>query len=206
LHDETGQSLTFLLVGLRLIEDTRTLRQAKTRISQLRDLTVQILDNLRRLARGLHPSVLDDLGLVVALTRYATDYAQSHGIAINVHTEGLDSDRLLSPVETALYRIMQEALTNIARHAAAKTVRIALIRRPSAVWMVVEDDGCGFDVETTFRTSATSGHLGLYSMRERVTLLGGSVAIKSGQGEGTIVSLQIPLPGPYPYGQERADQ
>jgi PAS domain S-box-containing protein len=206
LHDETGQSLTFLLVGLRLIEDTRTLRQAKTQVGQLRDLTVQILDNLRRLARGLHPSVLDDLGLVVALTRYATDYAQSHGVTMNVHTEGLDSGRLPPPVEMALYRITQEALTNVARHAAAKTVRIALTRRPSEVWMVVEDDGCGFDVEITFRTSATSGHLGLYGMRERATLLGGSVALESAQGEGTVVSVQIPLPGAYPCKQGWVDR
>src|SRR5919108_453284 len=124
LHDETGQSLTSLLVGLRLIGDTRTLKKAKTQVNQLRDITVLILDNLRRLARGLHPSILDDLGLVVALTRYATDYAQSYGITANVYTEGLDSGRLPSSVETALYRIMQEALTNIVRHAAAKTVRI----------------------------------------------------------------------------------
>jgi PAS domain S-box-containing protein len=201
LHDETGQSLTSLLLGLRLIGDTRTLKKAKTQVNQLRHITVQILDNLRRLARGLHPSILDDLGLVVALTRYATDYAQSHGIAVNVHTEGLDSGRLPSPVEMALYRIMQEALTNVARHAAAKTVRIALTRQPLRVHMIVEDDGGGFNVEITFRTSATSGHLGLYSMCERATLLGGSVTVKSKRGKGTTVSVQIPLPGANPCRQ-----
>jgi PAS domain S-box-containing protein len=193
LHDETGQSLTSLLVGLRLIEGTRTLKKAKTQVNQLRHITVQILDNLRRLARGLHPSVLDDLGLVVALTRYAADYAQSYGITANVHTEGLHSSRLPSSVETALYRIMQEALTNVARHAAAKTVSIALTRQPSGVQMIVNDDGCGFDVETTLRTSTTSSHLGLYSMCERATLLGGSVTIASKRGKGTSISVQIPL-------------
>jgi PAS domain S-box-containing protein len=193
LHDETGQSLTSLLVGLRLIGSTRTLKDAKGQVNQLRHITVQILDNLRRLARGLHPSILDDLGLAVALTRYATDYAQSYGIAVNVHTEGLDSSRLPSPVETTLYRIAQEALTNIARHAAANTVRIVLKRRPSGVHMIVEDNGSGFDVETTLRTSTTSGHLGLYGICERATLLGGSVTIESKQGKGTTVSAQIPL-------------
>jgi PAS domain S-box-containing protein len=205
LHDETGQSLTSLLVGLRLIGSTRTLKHAKSQVNQLRHITVQILDNLRRLARGLHPSILDDLGLAVALTRYATDYAQSYGIAVNVHTEGLDSSRLPSPVEIALYRIAQEALTNIARHAAAKTVRIVLKRRPSGVHMIVEDDGSGFDVETTLRTSTTSGHLGLYGICERATLLGGSVTIESKQGKGTTVSAQIPLEdwAPIRAGKER---
>jgi signal transduction histidine kinase len=193
LHDETGQSLTSLLVRLRLIADTRTLEKAKTQVNQLRHITVQILDNLRRLARGLHPSILDDLGLVVALTRYTTDYAQSHGITVNVHTERLDSSRLPFAVETALYRIMQEALTNIARHAAAKNVRIALMRQPLGVHMIVEDDGCGFDVETTLRTSTTSGHLGLFGMCERAMLLGGSVTIESKRGKGTSVVVQIPL-------------
>ena len=193
LHDETGQSLTSLLVGLRLIGDTRTLKKAKTQVNQLRHITVQILDNLRRLARGLHPSILDDLGLVVALTRYTTDYAQSRGITVNVHTEGLDSSRLPSSVETALYRIMQEALTNIVRHAAAKNVRIALTRQPLGVQMIVEDDGCGFDVETTLRTSTTSGHLGLFGMCERAMLLGGSVTIESTRGQGTTIFVQIPL-------------
>jgi signal transduction histidine kinase len=193
LHDETGQSLTSLLVGLRLIGDTRTLKKAKTQVNQLRHITVQILDNLRRLARGLHPSILDDLGLVAALTRYATDYAQSYGITVNVHTERFDSRRLPSSVETASYRIMQEALTNIARHAAAKTVRIALERQPMGVHMVVEDDGCGFDVETMLRTPTASGHLGLYGMCERATLLGGSLTIESKRGKGTIVSVQLPL-------------
>jgi PAS domain S-box-containing protein len=196
LHDETGQSLTSLLVGLRLIGDTRTLKKAKGQVNQLRHITVQILDNLRRLARGLHPSILDDLGLVVALTRYATDYAQSHGITVNVRTEGLHSSRLPSPVETTLYRIMQEALTNIARHAAAKTVSIALTRQPSGAHMIVEDDGCGFAVETTLRTSVTSGHLGLDGMCERAMLLGGSVTIKSKRGKGTVISVQIPLANP----------
>jgi PAS domain S-box-containing protein len=198
LHDETGQSLTSLLLGLRLIGDTRTLKKAETQVSQLRHITVQILDNLRRLARGLHPSILDDLGLVLALTRYATDYAQSHGITVSLEAEGLGSSRLPSAVETALYRIMQEALTNIARHAAAKTIKIALTRQLAGVHMTVEDDGCGFDVETTIRTSNTSGHLGLYSMRERAMLLGGSVTIDSTRGKGTTVSVRIPLEGRTP--------
>jgi signal transduction histidine kinase len=88
---------------------------------------------------------------------------------------------------------VQEALTNIARHAAAKTVRIALTRQPLGVHMIVEDDGYGFDVETTLRTSTTSDHLGLYSMCERAMLLGGSVTIDSKRGKGTTISVQIPL-------------
>jgi signal transduction histidine kinase len=193
LHDETGQSITSLLVGLKMIEDTRRIKDARTQANRLRQITVQTLDDLGRLARGLHPSILDDLGLVVALNRYAADYAYSYGIAVDIRTRGLDSNRLPSSTETALYRILQETLTNIARHAAAKNVRITLERQPKGVLLVVVDDGCGFDVETKLRTSAISNHLGLYGMRERAALLGGSIIIKSKKGKGTAISVRIPL-------------
>jgi signal transduction histidine kinase len=193
LHDETGQSITSLLVGLKMIEDARKIKDARVQANRLRRITAQTLDDLGRLARGLHPSVLDDLGLVVAITRYAADYGDSYNIAVEVRTEGLDSCRLPPPVETALYRIVQEALTNIARHAGAKNVSIILYRRPSDIQAVVEDDGCGFDVETKLRTSASSNHLGLYGMRERAALLGGYITIKSRQGKGTTISVHIPL-------------
>ncbi len=193
LHDETGQSLTFLLLGLRMIENARWLKKAKAQAKQLHQITTRILTNLGHMARGLHPAVLDDLGLVVALNRHASDYVQSRGIAVDVHTQGLDSSRLPSPIEIALYRIVQEALTNIAKHAHAKRVSIVLTRNPSGIQAIIEDDGCGFDVETTLRTAAISGHLGLYGMRERAALLGGSVTIEAKEGKGTTVSVHLPL-------------
>lgn len=193
LHDETGQLLTSLLVGLRLLRNAQLLKEAKAQAKYLAQITRQILDNLQRLARGLHPSILDDLGLVAGLTRYCADYAKGSGIAVHMQTEGLDSSRLPFPVETALYRIVQEALTNIAKHAAAKTVSITLRRQPSEIQATVHDDGCGFDVETTLHISTAAGHLGLYGMRERATLLGGCVTIESSAGRGTVVSVHLPL-------------
>jgi PAS domain S-box-containing protein len=195
LHDETGQALTCLLVGLRLVEDAPTLEKAKTQANRLRHITAQTVENLGRLIRGLHPDSLEDLGLGVALTRYATTYAQSCGFTVNVHINGLDAGRLPCPVEIALYRIVQVALTNIAKHAAANVVRIVLERQPSRVQVIVADDGCGFDVDTTLRTTTVANHMGLYGMYERATLSGGSITVQSKLGKGTTVSVQIPLEG-----------
>jgi len=193
LHDETGQLLPSLLIGLRLLRNARLLKEAKAQANYLGQITRQILDNLQRVARGLHPGILDDLGLVAALTRYGADYAQACGLTVHIQTEGLDSGRLPFPVETTLYRIVQEALANIAKHAAAKTVSIALRRHASEVQATVHDDGCGFDVETILHTSTAAGHLGLYGMRERAALLGGGVTIESSAAGGTMVSVHIPL-------------
>src|SRR5262245_3662814 len=179
LHDETGQSLTSLLVGLRVLEDAATLPETRTRAAELRRLTAQTLDEVRRLARGFRPAVLDDLGLVPALEHYATEYGESHGIAMDVQARGLDGERLPPAVETALYRIVQEALTNAAKHAGARTVSVVLQRQPTSVLAIVADDGCGFDVEKTLKAQDSWAHLGLYGMWERAGLLNGSVTIES---------------------------
>jgi PAS domain S-box-containing protein len=195
LHDEAGQSLTSLLVGLRLIEDAHTIRQARAQANRLRHITMQTLEDTGRLARGLHPSILDDHGLGVALNRYASDFTQSCGIAVNVDSPPADATRLPAPVETMLYRIAQEALTNVAKHAEAKAVTIRLERLYSEVRLTIADDGCGFEVEQTLRAFTTSNHLGLYGMSERAALLRGCIAIKSKQEEGTTVLVRIPCEG-----------
>jgi PAS domain S-box-containing protein len=198
LHDEVGQELTALLVGLRVIEHAQTLETAKAQANELRHLAAQTADNLGHLIRGLHPGILEHLGLVVALTRFATDYAQSCGFTVNVHTSGLGAFRLPPPVELALYRIVQEALTNVAKHAAAHVVSLVLKRQPSGVQVIIADDGRGFDVETTLHTTPISNRLGLYSMYERAALLGGSITVESQPGKGTTVSVQVPLEGREP--------
>jgi PAS domain S-box-containing protein len=192
LHDETGQSLTALLVGLKVIEIAQTLEDAQTQASFLRDIASQTVKNIKRLSQGLHPNTLEDLGLVIALNRYITDYMKSYGIDVKVTTKKLAEHFLSTPIEIALYRIVQEALTNIAKHAQAKKVKIAINGHPSYIQLRIIDDGCGFNVESTLRTAVISKRLGLYGMSERVNLLGGTITIKSKEGKGTNISIQIP--------------
>ncbi|HEV8310889.1 MAG TPA: GAF domain-containing protein [Methylomirabilota bacterium] len=193
LHDETGQSLTSLLVGLRTVHDADTLEAARVRAAELREITARTLAEVRRLAWGLHPSALDELGLVAALEHHAAEYTQAHGIVVDVEAWGLDGQRLPAPVERALYRILQEALTNAARHARAQKVSVVIQRHPAWVQVIVADDGCGFDVEAALRAAGAAGRLGLHGMRERAALLEGSVTIESTPGEGTTVYVRVPL-------------
>lgn len=191
LHDEVGQSLTSLLLGLRSIPKPDMPGQAGA--EELRRIAVTVLAEVRRLARGLRPAVLDDLGLGAALERYAADFTQATGI--NVRREVSDDlGRLPGAVETALYRIVQEALTNAAKHAAARGVRVVVARRPAAVEAVVEDDGRGFDTVAVARRPA-GDNLGLAGMRERAALVGGEVTFESRPGRGTRVTIRIPLSG-----------
>lgn len=190
LHDETGQSLAALLVGLRRIADSAASRHASQVAHRLRDLAAQTMEDVGRLARGLHPSILDDHGLSAAAQRYVGDYATSFGIAPEFVARDVDSPRLPPAAAATAYRILQEALTNVARHARATRIAIELTRDESALGLLVQDDGIGFDV--TRARNAHSG-LGLHGMRERVTLLGGSLLIESGTGLGTTVRARIPV-------------
>jgi len=194
LHDETGQSLTALLVGLRTLEAAQSLEDAKKWAESLRTVASLTLHEVGRLAWGLRPSVLDDLGLLATLERYATEYADSYAINVNLKTKGFGAARLPFSIETTLYRIMQEVLTNIAKHAGAHNVDIMVEQDSGFVQMVVEDDGRGFDVKKTLRTPGTSKGLGLHGMQERATLLNGTLTIESAPGQGTTISVQIPLP------------
>ena len=188
LHDETGQSLTALLVGLRTIEGSQTIAQAVQLAQRLRETTAQTLIDVGRLWRGLHPGVLDDLGLAAALTRLAEEFAQAHGVAVQVQAEGLDGDGLSPLLQATVYRVLQEALTNVARHAGAQRVSVRLVRGVGSVELRVQDDGAGFK-------PGSSGRLGLRGMRERAALLGGSVKVESQPGAGTTITAQIPVRG-----------
>jgi PAS domain S-box-containing protein len=197
LHDETGQSLTALLVGLRAIEDIAAIAEVRSIAQRLRDIAAQTVDDVGRLARGLHPAVLDDQGLAAAARRYVGDYGRSFGTSVDFVAGALDSPRL-TPLEAAtVYRILQETLTNVARHARARSVFVELKRDESAVDLLVRDDGAGFEVSQA--ADALSG-LGLRGMRERVTLLGGSIQIESRLGHGTIVRARIPVSRSAPAG------
>lgn len=193
LHDGVGQSLTSLLLGLRVLANATKRREVRSAAKHLRQITAGVLDEVRNLARGLRPSVLDDLGFIAALERYAADFSRAHGVRIELHLEGAGSVRLPSAVETALYRILQEALANVAKHAAARTVSLAFRRLPRAVELSVTDDGCGFDATDRARGLLRADHFGLTSMHERASLLGGEFAVESSPGAGTTVRVVIPL-------------
>jgi signal transduction histidine kinase len=189
LHDGVGQSLTSLRLGLRAVEEATTLEAARAGVAQLRAIALAVHQEVRQLVHGLRPSVLDDLGLTPALERIAEEYTRSHELAVTVEAADLPT-RPPVAVETALFRIAQEALTNVVKHAQAKTVRITLEALPAAVRMTVIDDGCGFH-----RPGARDSKdgLGLVGMRERAALLQGSVEIQSLPARGSRVQATIPL-------------
>ncbi len=189
LHDEAGQMLTALLVGLRTLVDARKLADVKAQGQRLREITAQAIDEIGQLARGLHPAVLDDHGLGVALSRYAAEYTKTHKIAVDLTLNELDSSKLPSEVQIALYRILQEALTNVARHSGAQAVSIRFARMPKAIEVAVIDDGCGFDSKAV---AVSSHRLGIQSMRERAAMLGGTVSFIP-QRKGTKILVQVPL-------------
>lgn len=187
LHDETGQSLTALLVGLRTIEESRTIPEAVELAQRLRETTARTLRDVGRLARGLHPSVLDDLGLAVAVTRHVQEFARLHEVAEDTRIEGLDADSLLPLLQNTVYRLLQEALTNVAKHAGARRVSVRLVRDDTTVELRVGDDGVGFEPGANHRG------LGLQGMRERVALLGGAVQLESAPGKGTMLTARFPV-------------
>jgi two-component system, NarL family, sensor histidine kinase DevS len=187
LHDETGQALTSILLGLKAIRAAENDEAAEQAEADLRELVVQALQDVRSLAVELRPSALDDFGLVPALERLAGTFAERTGIRAAVAAT-LGETRLPPETETVVYRLVQEALTNVVKHAAATEVGILLTMRDGGVSAVVEDDGEGF-AEADVRSDA----LGLLGMRERLALLGGTLAIESTPGQGTAVIAYLPL-------------
>ncbi len=192
LHDEAGQLLTSLLVGLRTLEGAPNLADVKEQGHRLREITGQAIDEIGRLARGLHPTVLDDHGLGVALSRYVIEYVKTHHIAVELELAEIDFSNLSSAVQMGLYRILQEVLTNVAKHSGAKAVSIKFARLPTALEVVIVDDGCGFEAKAV---AASSHRLGLQSMRERAAMLGGTIKFFS-QRKGTKILVHLPLANP----------
>jgi PAS domain S-box-containing protein len=193
LHDDTAQWLASLLVGLGRLESARTIREVRTQIGALREHAVEALAHVRRLAERWRPPLLDDLGLVAALERFVSRDSRLKQLDVKTRVAGLGAERLPVDIETALYRIAQEALTNAATHAGATRAEVSLTCAGDTVRLTVTDDGCGFDVESALHAAADSGHLGLYSMRERARLLDGLLRIDSAPGGGTTVYAELPL-------------
>lgn len=188
MHDQFGEQLTALALQIRLLKDAcgndnqrRTLVEAIERIAQRLD------NDVDQLVWQLRPTALDDLGLRAALENYVHDWSSRTGIAATVHSAGLLEQRLSIDVETALYRIGQEALTNVAKHADASKVEVILERRGENVLLVIEDDGKGFETET----DETGGGFGLVGMRERAALIGAQLEIESSAQAGTTIFVRM---------------
>ena len=193
LHDEVSQTLTGLVMSLGGAEAllARDPRAASERLESLRSLTSEAVEEVRRLIQDLRPSLLDDLGLTAAIAWYAENHLSAIGVKAELETEGLDR-RFQPTMEIALFRVVQEAITNIVKHAQAKTVRIRLQLAGSAIVGSIEDDGVGFDVDGLRRERGRGMAVGLLGMEERIGLLDGELKIESQPGTGTKVHFTIP--------------
>jgi signal transduction histidine kinase len=192
LHDTLGQHLTALDVGLKTLGDLEGCPSPVTgSLDRLRGLAARIGDEVDRLAYELRPQVLDDLGLASAIGHYVDEWSRDTGIATDVHLYGLEDRRLSEALETTVFRVVQEALTNVRRHAAASSANVVVECRGGELLAIVEDRGCGFSPERP-ASDARRG-LGLVGMRERATLVGGIFEIETRPGHGTTIYLRVPL-------------
>ena len=193
LHDETGQSLTSMIVGLKVLESMANLPEITEKAAELRALGGAILRDVHELAFQLRPTLLDHLGMVAAIQRLVEDYSQKVGFHIDLQVFGFDGRRLPPATETTFYRLVQEALTNVAKHAEAKNVSVILRREGPSGQAIVEDDGKGFNVAEVMGYAAKDKKLGLFGMEERAALVGGKLTIESTLGKGTTVFVEVPL-------------
>ena len=174
LHDQMGQSLSALMLGLKSLSHNSSEQQrAAEQLGQLIEITNQLVEGVHTLAWELRPLVLDDLGLVTALRSYLEEWAQRAKIPAGFFDTGLDNRRLPADIETTLYRVVQESLTNILKHARRAGVSVILEQRDNNVSLIIEDDGKGFDVPKVWGAPLKDRGLGLLGMRERVMLAGG---------------------------------
>lgn len=189
LHDELGQHITALRVGLQTETQTESLSRMKTIVDQL-DETVD------RLALELRPAALDQLGLQDAIASLGQEFSGKSGLRLDLHLPGIAGQRFSDSIETTLYRILQEALTNVWKHAESSTVSIIVEREGNLLRMIIEDDGRGFDVEGMLQRALSTGRFGILGMRERLALVGGSLLVESEPGSGTTLIARVPIAAP----------
>jgi len=186
MHDQFGEQLTALNRGIETLKDVCGDRaDLREQVATLETVAHRLDRDVDQLVWELRPTALDDLGLRAALASYVRDWSKRVSISAELHTTGLLDDRLASETETALYRIAQEALTNVAKHARAGNVDVILERRSDSVLLIVEDDGVGFD-------PAAAGHgFGLIGMQERAALVGATLEVESAAGKGTTILVRM---------------
>jgi PAS domain S-box-containing protein len=195
LHDQMGQHIVALSLGLaRLSSEVGEHARACAVVDELRKVADLLGRDVHTLAMELRPSALDHLGLPVALTSYAEEVASRSDLQIDVHCDPIDDLQLSGATQTGLYRIAQEALTNVVKHARAKEVSVILETRGSVLQLIIEDDGQGYSSVQMTVPTGKSEKLGITGMRERAALLGGTVTIESSAGSGTTVYARIPIP------------
>ena len=193
LHDHLGQQMTALRLNLEGLKTTsESGPQLRDRIEQADRIAERLDADVEFLAWELRPAGLDDIGLPGALSKFLREWSNHYGIAAELHVTGLDQQRLGQEIETSLYRIAQEALNNIFKHARAARADVLLERRDGQVVMIIEDDGVGFDPTATLRQSDDRG-LGVIGMHERAALAGGTLDIESAVGRGTTIFVRVPL-------------
>ncbi len=182
LHDDIGQALTSVLLSLRLTDG------GGDRLEELREIVADALRRTRQLAFELRPTVLDDVGLAPALQRLVAEVGERTGLRVDAAVDGVaENDGIAPEVATVVYRVVQEALTNVVRHSGAASASVAVTSSRRGLRAVIEDDGCGFDPSLP-----DGGHLGLRGMQERAELAGGTVQVQSVPGVGTTVVLDLP--------------
>jgi signal transduction histidine kinase len=196
LHDETSQALAALGVALETVSvaPAKDAEEVKARVAAIKPLAVRMLEEVRKLTLDLRPTVLDDLGLIPAIRWYAENRLKPQGIKVQLETAGIES-RLPQELETTLFRVVQEAITNIARHSEAENVVITLDLSKTSVVIEVEDDGKGFDLNAVSRNVEKGQGLGLMGMRERVALFSGILSIDTTPASGTQLRIEVPLGG-----------
>jgi PAS domain S-box-containing protein len=202
LHDETGQAVSAVVAELCALEEATSDAVAKERMRQIRERVAGTLREIRRISQGLRPAILESCGLEPAIMRFVNEFAAAHGIAITAHVVGFDGRQLPPAVEINLYRIMQEALTNIARHAGAHRVSVFAVWQGKQVRLVIEDDGRGFDADRVRRGASEHGGFGLIGMRERVGIIDGDLRIESTPDKGTTIAVYIPVEQEHPCPSE----
>lgn len=190
LHDQVSQSLTGLMMSLNAIEDADPSR-VHAALDASRKVTEGTLEDVRKIIFDLRPTLLDDLGLIPAVRHYAKTMLEAQGVEVRFHVSGFGGQRVAPAVETTVFRVAQEAITNVARHARARVAGIAVVLDEGMVRLQVADDGVGFDAGQ-LRGSPDRRHLGIAGMEERVALLGGTLEIASTPGHGTTVTMIVP--------------
>jgi signal transduction histidine kinase len=192
LHDEIGQALTALKINIRSLQRLREAAALTSSLQENLDIIEGVLRQVRDLSLDLRPPMLDDLGLVAALRWYLDRQAKLAGFEARFTTDPLPG-RPASYIETTCYRVAQEALTNVVRHAQARQVRVELRRRDGQAELIVRDDGVGFDVQAALQGARHGSSFGVLGMQERVLLAGGRIEIESAPGQGTEVRACFPV-------------
>lgn len=192
LHDDITQQLAFLSIELGRLTAQRTyeLEETRARIRTLQDQTLRMSNEVRRLSHGLHPSVIEDFGLSVALEEFCDEYASIHGVSVRF--EGLVEDSQLSREgATCLYRLVQESLRNAVVHGRATEIYVELTTDPESIHLRVRDNGAGFETDG----GRSKAGLGIISMKERIRLVRGTLELSSRPGQGTEITASVPLTG-----------